>query len=157
MSAGTMSSVINTPPIPQPLSTLARAERGWGIGGVLRQRHAPHHFESHPPRPGRQVLGDNPTPEFILMSRLGVACCFMTSLTTFEVRPATLRDAKAIAEIHAAADQAANKGLLSQESLPPIPIEKRQAYWREAIEFSEPQVQVALDDGKIVRSEERRV
>ena len=79
-----------------------------------------------------------------------MACCFMTSLTTFEVRPATLRDARAIADIHAAADQAANKGLLSQESLPPIPIEQRQAYWREAIEFSEPQVQVALDDGKIV-------
>ena len=74
----------------------------------------------------------------------------MTSLTTFEVRPATLRDAKAISEIHAAADQAANRGLLSQTSLPPIPADKRQAYWREAIEFSEPQVQVALEDGKIV-------
>lgn len=76
--------------------------------------------------------------------------CSMSSLTTFEVRPATLRDAKAIAEIHAAADQAAYKSLLPQDSLPPIPIEKRQAYWREAIEFSEPQVQVALDEGRIV-------
>ena len=31
-----------------PLSALARVERGWGIGGVLRQRRAPHRFESHP-------------------------------------------------------------------------------------------------------------
>src|SRR2546427_5765299 len=29
-------------------------------------------------------------------------------------------------------------------------VEKRQAYWREAIEFCEPQVQVAIDGDKIV-------
>jgi GNAT superfamily N-acetyltransferase len=50
-------------------------------------------------------------------------------MSNYEVRPATLRDAKAIAEIH---------GNISQ------------AYWREAIEFSEPQVQVALAAAQIV-------
>jgi hypothetical protein len=29
-------------------------------------------------------------------------------------------------------------------------VEKRQAYWREAIEYCEPQVQVAIDGDKIV-------
>jgi ribosomal protein S18 acetylase RimI-like enzyme len=53
----------------------------------------------------------------------------MSSTSSYEVRLATLRDAKVIAEIHAAASP---------------------AYWREAIEFSEPQVCVALDLGEVV-------
>jgi ribosomal protein S18 acetylase RimI-like enzyme len=54
---------------------------------------------------------------------------FMSSMSNYEVRPATLRDAKTIAEIDANASQ---------------------AHWREAIEFSEPQVCVAIDNGQIV-------
>ena len=53
----------------------------------------------------------------------------MNSTTNYEVRPATLRDAKTIAEIDAAA--------------PP-------GYWRDAIEFCEPQVCVAVHLGRIV-------
>lgn len=53
----------------------------------------------------------------------------MISTSTYEVRPATLRDAKAIAEIDAAATQ---------------------GQWREAIEFCEPQVCVAVHQGQIV-------
>jgi len=53
----------------------------------------------------------------------------MSSTSNHEVRPATLRDAKAIAEIDAHASQ---------------------AHWREAIEFSEPQVWVAVHNGQIV-------
>lgn len=53
----------------------------------------------------------------------------MSSTSTYEVRPATPRDARAIAEIHAKASQ---------------------AYWREAIEYCEPQVVVALDAGEVV-------
>lgn len=53
----------------------------------------------------------------------------MSSTSNYEVRPATLGDAKAIAEIHAKSSQ---------------------AYWREAIEYSEPQVVVALEMGQIV-------
>jgi RimJ/RimL family protein N-acetyltransferase len=72
---------------------------------------------------------------------------FMSSI---QVRPATLRDAKAIAQIHTLAAQAAYQGLVPEDQLKSLSIEKRQAYWREAIEFCEPQVQVAVEGEKIV-------
>ena len=53
----------------------------------------------------------------------------MSSTSNYEVRPASLRDAKAIAEIDAHAGQ---------------------AHWREAIEYFEPQVYVAIENGQIV-------
>jgi GNAT superfamily N-acetyltransferase len=53
----------------------------------------------------------------------------MSSTSNFEVRLATLHDAKAIAQIHG---------------------HSTAAYWHEAIEFSEPQVYAALDAGEIV-------
>ena len=74
----------------------------------------------------------------------------MSSTTTITVRPATLRDAKAIAELHNATVQEAFKVLLGDSKIADVPLEKRQAYWREAIEYSEPQVHVALDEDKIV-------
>ena len=58
----------------------------------------------------------------------------MTSQSSFEVRPATQRDAKAIAAIDL------------EEGLPGRP----PVDWREAIEFSEPQVQVVLDGSRVV-------
>jgi RimJ/RimL family protein N-acetyltransferase len=74
----------------------------------------------------------------------------MSSTSIFEVRPATLRDAKAIAEIHVSASEAAYKSLVSKEKIPTLSVDKCQSYWREAIEFSEPQVYVALDEDKVV-------
>lgn len=74
----------------------------------------------------------------------------MSDMSNIEVRPATLRDAQAIAEIHVNARQAAFKAVVPGEQLPPLSLEKSQAYWREAIEFAEPQVYVALDEGKVV-------
>jgi GNAT superfamily N-acetyltransferase len=74
----------------------------------------------------------------------------MSSSTTFKVRPATLRDAKAIAELHQLAARETFKSLVAEVPVAMTPLEKRQAYWREAIEFSEPQVYVALDDERIV-------
>lgn len=72
-------------------------------------------------------------------------------MSSIQVRPATLRDAKAIAQIHAASAQEAYKGLLPEDQLRAMSsVEKRQAYWREAIEYCEPQVQVAIDGNKIV-------
>jgi GNAT superfamily N-acetyltransferase len=53
----------------------------------------------------------------------------MSNTSNYEVRPATMRDAKVISEIHGKASQ---------------------SYWREAIEFSEPQVYVAIDGGQVV-------
>lgn len=74
----------------------------------------------------------------------------MSDTSNLEVRPATQRDAKAIAEIHVNARQAAFKAVVPGEKLPPLSVEKSQAYWREAIEFAEPQVYVAVDDGQVV-------
>lgn len=74
----------------------------------------------------------------------------MSSTITFQVRPATLRDAKAIAELHNLALRESLKGLVAEDDIPVVTQEKRQAYWREAIEYSEPHVQVALNGEKIV-------
>ncbi|MBV8469657.1 MAG: GNAT family N-acetyltransferase [Burkholderiaceae bacterium] len=67
-------------------------------------------------------------------------------MSSIQVRPATLRDAKAIAEIHVAASQDAYKGLLSDATLDGFSVQKRQAFWREAIDLCEPQVMVAHID-----------
>jgi len=67
-------------------------------------------------------------------------------MSSIQVRPATLRDAKAIAEIHVAACQDAYKGLLSDATLDGFSVQKRQAFWREAIDLCEPQVMVAHID-----------
>jgi ribosomal protein S18 acetylase RimI-like enzyme len=72
----------------------------------------------------------------------------MSSTTIFKVRPATLRDAKAIAEIHTTTLRASLQS--GADPAPVVTVEKRQAFWREAIEYSEPQVHVALDEEKIV-------
>ena len=75
----------------------------------------------------------------------------MSETITFLVRPATLRDAKAIAQIHASASVEAYRGVLPDDQLKAMSsVEKRQSYWREAIEFCEPQVQVAVENDKIV-------
>ena len=71
-------------------------------------------------------------------------------MSSFEVRPATLRDAAAIAEIHAASSRAAYQGLVPDEHHSSLPMAKRQAFWRDAIEFSEPQVIVATEGEQIV-------
>ncbi len=66
------------------------------------------------------------------------------------IRPATLRDARSIAEIHVAAWQAAFRGLVPEAHLTSLSIDKRLAFWREAIEYAEPQVQVAFDGATAV-------
>lgn len=71
-------------------------------------------------------------------------------MSSYKVRPATLRDAKAIAEIHVAAWQSAYKDLMPEEDLKKLSVEKRQAFWREAIEYSEPQLLVATQDDEPV-------
>ncbi|MDQ3058270.1 MAG: GNAT family N-acetyltransferase [Pseudomonadota bacterium] len=71
-------------------------------------------------------------------------------MSSYSVRPATARDAKAIAEIHVATWQAAYKDVMPADHISKMSVEKRQAYWREAIEFSEPQLLVATHDDQIV-------
>jgi ribosomal protein S18 acetylase RimI-like enzyme len=71
-------------------------------------------------------------------------------MSDYEVRPATMRDAKAIAEVHAAAARAAYTGILPEDQLRALAPSTREAKWREAIEFSEPQVQVAVLGEEVV-------
>ena len=71
-------------------------------------------------------------------------------MSSYSVRPATARDAKAIAEIHVAAWQTAYSKLMSEEYLKKMTLEKRLAYWREAVEFSEPQLLVATEGEQVV-------
>ena len=74
----------------------------------------------------------------------------MSELTTVEVRPATLRDAAKIAELYAATAKEAFKTMQTGSSVLPVPEQKGTTYWREAIEYAEPQVQVAVDGNKII-------
>ncbi|MCV2371130.1 GNAT family N-acetyltransferase [Roseateles oligotrophus] len=71
-------------------------------------------------------------------------------MSSIQVRPATLRDAKGIAEIHVAAWQDAYKGLLPDAALDALSVQKRQAFWREAIDLCEPQVMVAHIDNELM-------
>ncbi len=55
-------------------------------------------------------------------------------MSSIQVRPATLRDAKAIAQVHTTAALEAYRGLVPDDQLKSMSsVEKRQAYWREAI------------------------
>ena len=71
-------------------------------------------------------------------------------MPSYTVRPAAPRDAKAIAEIHVATWQAAYQGLIPDDVRKVMTYEKRLAYWKEAIEYSDPQLLVALDGDKVV-------
>lgn len=95
-------------------------------------------------------LRDNPAPpDFFFTSRQVISYkrFFMPS---YSVRPAIARDAKAIAEIHVATWQAAYAGVMPDDHLKTMTIEKRLAYWREAIEFSDPQLLVATESDKVI-------
>jgi ribosomal protein S18 acetylase RimI-like enzyme len=70
-------------------------------------------------------------------------------MSDYQIRPATLRDARAIAEVHAAAVRSAYKDILAEDQMGALAPVSREAKWREAIEFSEPQVHVAELDGKV--------
>ena len=71
-------------------------------------------------------------------------------MSDYKVRPAEMSDSRAVAEVHAAAARAAYEGLLPEDQLRALAPSTREAKWREAIEFSEPQVHVAELDGEIV-------
>ena len=71
-------------------------------------------------------------------------------MPSYSVRPAIARDAKAIAEIHVATWQAAYEGVMPDDYLKTMTVEKRLVYWREAIEFSDPQILVAIESDKVV-------
>jgi ribosomal protein S18 acetylase RimI-like enzyme len=71
--------------------------------------------------------------------------CTMTE--SIQVRPATEADAQAVADIHAASALAAYAEVIPESHLNALAPEKRLHYWREAIEYGEPQVWLATVDG----------
>lgn len=73
-----------------------------------------------------------------------------SSTPSYAVRPATARDAKAIAELHVAVWQAAYSDLMPEDFLKAMTVEKRLAFWTEAIEYAEPQTLVAVHDTQVV-------
>ena len=66
-------------------------------------------------------------------------------MPSYKVRPAVDSDADAVAAVHAASSSAAYEGLVPHQH-ESLPMEKRRAFWRDAIEYSEPQVHVAIDE-----------
>ena len=70
-------------------------------------------------------------------------------MSSYPVRPAVIADAPTVADVHAISSQAAYAQVLPADHTPP-PADKRRAMWREAIEYGDPQVHVALADKQVV-------
>jgi ribosomal protein S18 acetylase RimI-like enzyme len=70
-------------------------------------------------------------------------------MSSYQVRPATDSDTEQVAAVHAASSHAAYESVApaNQQTLT---MEKRRAFWRDAIEYGEPLLQVALDGGKVI-------
>lgn len=70
-------------------------------------------------------------------------------MPSYQVRAAVDGDAEQVAAVHASASQAAYDAV-APGAHQNVPMERRRAFWREAIEFGEPLVQLALDQGKVI-------
>jgi ribosomal protein S18 acetylase RimI-like enzyme len=70
-------------------------------------------------------------------------------MSSYQVRPAVAVDAEQVAAVHATSSQAAYEAV-APEAHQSVPMEKRRALWREAIEFGEPLVQVALEAERVI-------
>jgi L-amino acid N-acyltransferase YncA len=66
------------------------------------------------------------------------------------ITPATLEDARQVAEIHVTTWQSAYQGILPAEYLASLSVEKREAMWRESIVKGVPQLLVAKVEGDMV-------
>jgi len=65
------------------------------------------------------------------------------------IEPATLADARRVAEIHVRTWQAAYVGIVPDEYLASLSVEKREAMWREAIDKQLPELLLARVDGDV--------
>lgn len=70
-------------------------------------------------------------------------------MSNYQVRPAETADASAITEVHAASSHAAYEGVVQGAPKTP-PLEQRRAFWRDAIEYGEPLIQVATLAGRTI-------
>ena len=71
-------------------------------------------------------------------------------MTDIQVRFATQKDAADVAQLHLIATMTLYEGQVPLEHWAATPMPKRVSYWKEAIEFGEPQVMVAVQDDEIV-------
>ncbi len=70
-------------------------------------------------------------------------------MSSYQVRPAVESDAEQVAAVHANSSHAAYEGIVP-EAPQTLPMGKRRSFWRDAIEYSEPQVQIALAGTEVV-------
>ena len=71
-------------------------------------------------------------------------------MSDFEVRFATKKEAADVAQLHLIASRAAYAGQVPEAHWDETPMAKRVSYWKEAIEYGEPQVMVAVEGRSIV-------
>ncbi|MES2633508.1 MAG: GNAT family N-acetyltransferase [Pseudomonadota bacterium] len=69
-------------------------------------------------------------------------------MTSYKVRTADDKDAETIAAVHASSSHAAYEAVAPDAQSLPMP--KRIAFWRDAIEYGEPFVHVVMDDARLV-------
>lgn len=70
-------------------------------------------------------------------------------MSSYPVRSAVDSDADQVAAVHAASSQAAYEKVVPEQHTQ-LPLDKRRAFWRDAIEYSEPQVHVALQGTQVI-------
>lgn len=71
-------------------------------------------------------------------------------MSDIQVRFATLKDAPDVAQLHLIAAMTLYEGQVPLEHWAATSMPKRASYWKEAIEFAEPQVMVAVQGDEIV-------
>lgn len=70
-------------------------------------------------------------------------------MSSYQVRLAVATDAPRVAQVHANSSHAAYEGV-APAGAQSLPIERRQAFWADAIEYGEPLLQVALDGDEVI-------
>jgi GNAT superfamily N-acetyltransferase len=70
-------------------------------------------------------------------------------MTSYTVRPAVDRDAERIAAVHSTSSHAAYEAVMPPGQ-PSLPMDKRRAFWRDAVEYGEPLLQVVLADDLLI-------
>jgi ribosomal protein S18 acetylase RimI-like enzyme len=70
-------------------------------------------------------------------------------MSSYQVRPAIDSDAEQVAAVHANSSRAAYQSLAPQAQNG-LSIDRRRAFWRDAIEFGEPLVHVALEANRVI-------
>ena len=71
-------------------------------------------------------------------------------MPNYQIRPAVQLDVPAVAEIHVAVWQAVYKNTMPEDFLTQMSVQRRVTFWREAVEFGEPQLVLATQDKKVV-------